>query len=67
MRLLVNITSKLGCSLKYKDSENKIIEQQNWQRFVDVSNTKSCIADCLSLEINLTVKFSQAMSQVQCK
>ena len=36
------------------------------QRFVDVSNTKSCIADYLSLVFNIMqVKYSSAMSVFQ--
>ena len=28
-------------------------ELQDWQRFVDVSNTKNCVADCLSRASNV--------------
>ena len=36
--------------MAYKGSENKM---QDWQSFLDVSNTKSRIADCRSLPINV--------------
>ena len=42
-------------------NENKVQEQQDWQRFVDVNDNKSCIAYCKSLR----VKFIQAVSELQ--
>ena len=47
--LFINITRKLGSWL----TRTKKIKQRDWQRFVDVSNTRSCIAGCRSLTVNI--------------